>query len=278
MQLTNPIGVFDSGVGGLSVLRHLQHTLPNENLIYIADQVHVPYGSRERAEILYLSEGMTRFLLDNGAKIIVVACNTATAAALHALRQIFPGVPFVGMEPAVKPAALTTKTGKVGVLATQNTFASPRYANLMSRFAVDVQVYEDPCLGLVPLIEAGRIRDQETESLLNNVLNPMIQKGIDTLVLGCTHYPFVRPILEKIIIEKVGRNKIMIIDPAPAVAKQARKVGESRHLLSGSDSAGVVQLLTTGSAQRFSELSFQLSGQKFDVQQLSWRDGKLVSA
>ncbi len=188
-------------MGGLSVLRPIREIFPNEHILYFADQAHVPYGSRSLAEIRHFSEEITRFLLDQGAKIIVVACNTASAAALSSLRETFPEVAFVGMEPAVKPAALETRSGKVGVLATENTFSSPRYALLMSRFAQDVEVIENPCRGLVSLIEAGDIATGETEALLRRVLDPMLAAGVDTLVLGCTHYPFVRPLIEGIVDE-----------------------------------------------------------------------------
>ena len=278
MKATDPIGIYDSGLGGLSVLRHIQRSSPHERLIYFADQKHVPYGSRSLAEIRQFNAEITRFLLAQGAKIIVVACNTATAAGLSLLRETFPHVPFVGMEPAVKPAAQTTRSGKVGVLATENTFASPRYAQLMSRYAQNVHVYEDPCRGLVPLIEAGQFDTGETEQLLLHVLDPMLQEGIDTLVLGCTHYPFIRPLLEQIIIEKVGENAVTIIDPAPAVARQTRKLLAEQMLLAPEDQQGTVQLLTSASDQVLADLSAQLLDQQFEIGEVFWREGKLASA
>ncbi len=163
---TAPIGVFDSGVGGLSVLRHLRAQLPHENFIYIADQAHVPYGRRPLADIRALSEAVTQFLLTQNAKLIVIACNTVSGAALNSLRRTFPSLPFVGMEPAVKPAAAQTKSGKVGVLATAGTFESQRYLSLMHRFAKDVEVFENPCIGLVELIEAGQLDGADTTELL----------------------------------------------------------------------------------------------------------------
>ncbi|MEZ4515836.1 MAG: aspartate/glutamate racemase family protein [Chloroflexota bacterium] len=164
---SRPIGVFDSGVGGLSVVRHLQQRLPQENLLYFADQAHIPYGGRTVDEITAFSTAITRFLIDRQAKAIVVACNTATAAAIDALRVGFPDMPFVGMEPALKPAAAQTQTGKIGVLATPGTFASRRYAMLVDRFAKQVEVFEDPCVGLVSRIEAGRLADGETARILD---------------------------------------------------------------------------------------------------------------
>ena len=193
------IGIFDSGIGGLSVLRHIRSQLPAADLVYLADQAHVPYGVRTLAEIRHFSQEITRFLLAQGSDLIVVACNTASGAALTYLRETFPQTPFVGMEPAVKPAARQTRSGMVGVLATVSTFGSPRYAHLMARFARTIQVFEDPCLGLVPLIEAGKVDAMETAVLLRRILTPMLTAGVDTLVLGCTHYPFVQPVIERLV-------------------------------------------------------------------------------
>ncbi len=214
-----PIGVFDSGVGGLSVLRHLHAHLPHQNFIYVADQAHVPYGCRPLKEIRQLSENVVRFLLTKDAKMIVIACNTASGAALNSLRRTFPSLPFVGMEPAVKPAAAQTKSDKVGVLATTGTFESQRYAALMQRFAVGVTVFESPCSGLVELIEAGQVDGDETEQLLRHCVEPMMATGVDSIVLGCTHYPFIRPLLEKIC-----GSTINIIDPAPAITRQTARL------------------------------------------------------
>ena len=270
--------MFDSGVGGLSVLRHFWSKAPQENLIYIADQAHVPYGSRSLTEIKQFSEGITRFLVDQGAKIIVVACNTATAAALRHLREAYPAILFVGMEPAVKPAALTTRSGRVGVLATANTFASPRYAKLMSRFAQDVEVIEDPCLGLVPLIEAGQIDGREAEQLLRQVLIPMLDQGIDTLVLGCTHYPFVRPLIEQIIRDEAAEQDVTLIDPAPAVVRQTMTLLKERQLIAPLDQQGITRLFTTANPQPLVDLSWRLLVHQLPVAQLFWQDSDLSSA
>ena len=213
------IGIFDSGIGGLSVLRPLRDLLPHEPLIYLADQAHVPYGARPPAEICALSEAITRFLLAQGAELVVVACNTATAAALTHLRAVFPDVPFVGMEPAVKPAARLTKTGVVGALATANTFKSQRYASLLARFAEGVRLVENPCVGLVERIERGELATAETETYLRAILEPMLAEGVDVLILGCTHYPFVRPLLERI-----AGSEVVLVDPAPAVARQVARL------------------------------------------------------
>jgi len=184
---SDPIGVFDSGVGGLSVLREMRRELPHEHIIYFGDQAHVPYGSKSLLEVRQLSENVTRTLLGKGAKLIVVACNTASAAALHYLRETFPDTPFVGMEPAVKPAAEHTHTGKVGVLATPATFQGELYASVVERFAHGVTLYQDTLPGLVAQIEAGHLKGGKTREILENALKPMLAEGIDTVVLGCTH-------------------------------------------------------------------------------------------
>ncbi|MBK8985138.1 MAG: glutamate racemase [Chloroflexi bacterium] len=252
-----PIGVFDSGVGGLSVLRELQRLLPHEHLLYLADQAHVPYGTRPLAEVRQFSEAISRFLLAQDAKLIVVACNTASAAALTPLRQTFPDVAFVGMEPAVKPAARQTQSGRVGVLATATTFASERYADLMARYAGDVVVVEDPCRGWVDLIERGEIDTPEAMPLLTAVVQPMLTSGVDTLVLGCTHYPFLIPLLQRI-----SGPDVVIIDPAPAVARQVERVLRQQAGLNESGENGRTRLFTTSAAAVFSRQVWQLLGMK----------------
>lgn len=257
------IGIFDSGVGGLSVFRHIQQLLPEVDLIYLADQAHLPYGLRPAGQIEQFSEAITRFLLSQGAELIVVACNRATAAALNHLRATFPNVPFVGTEPAVKPAAQHTKSGKVGVLATIGTFESQRYASLMARFAANVVMLENPCLGLVELVEAGQLDSPETEALLRRCVDPMLAAGVDTIVLGCTHYPFIIPLLARI----AGRD-ITIIDPAPAVARQT-------HFLfgngSGRDTPPTIQTYTSGDPGRLANQIQAMLGQNLPVAQVSWQ-------
>lgn len=271
--VNRPVAVFDSGVGGLSVLRHLRAELPHEPIIYLADQANVPYGSRSLAEIRAFSEAITRYLLQLGAKIIVVACNTASGAALSYLRQTFPDMLFVGMEPAVKPAARQTKSGKVGVLATAGTFESQRYEALMARFGQGVDVFENPCLGLVDLIEAGNLGGMETETLLRACLAPMLAKGVDTLVLGCTHYPFVRPLLEKIVGPAVN-----IIDPAPAVVRQAIRLLRENDLLADGPAAPPIAALTTGQAARLADFAAQVLPFPVMVETAVWRGGQLHTA
>jgi glutamate racemase len=271
--VNRPVAVFDSGVGGLSVLRYLRAQLPHEQIIYLADQANVPYGSRSLAEIRAFSEAITQYLLKLDAKIIVVACNTASGAALTHLRQTFPGVPFVGMEPAVKPAAQQTKSGKVGVLATTGTFESQRYEALMARFAQGVDVFENPCRGLVDLIESGNLDGIETETLLRACVSPMLAEGVDTLVLGCTHYPFVRPLLEKI-----AGPDVTIIDPAPAVARQTARLLQQHELLADGPDVHPVVALTTGEAARLEQFVRRVLTFPVAVETAVWHNGQLVTS
>ena len=267
----SPIGIFDSGVGGLSVLRHIRAELPHETLLYIADQAHVPYGQRPLPQIRAFSEAISRALLNQGCQLIVVACNTASGAALTHLRHTFPGVPFVGMEPAVKPAAAQTRSGVVGVLATAGTFESQRYLSLMARFAGGITVLENPCHGLVERIEAGDIGSDATAALLRRCVQPMLAAGADTLVLGCTHYPFVQPLLEKIVTQET-KTAVAIIDPAPAVARQV--VRRLPHPAPATAS-GRTLAFTTGAAGRLRALSQGLLGGALTTKTAVWQEGQL---
>lgn len=212
------IGLFDSGVGGLSVWREVAEALPGQALVYFADQAYCPYGSRSLTEIRDRVERVARFLLQQGADLLVVACNTASAAALGHLREIFP-VPIVGMEPALKPAVEQTHSGRVAVMATPATFQGEPFARLMARFAHGVEVVLQPCPGLVEQVEQGDLHSPRTVDLLQRYLADLPARGVDELVLGCTHYPFLRPAIEQI----VGPT-IQVIDPAPAVARQVQRV------------------------------------------------------
>jgi glutamate racemase len=267
----SPIGVFDSGVGGLSVLMAIRQTLPGEDLIFLADQAHVPYGSRSLEEVCAFSEGITRFLLNREAKLIVVACNTASAAALHHLRQVFPQTPFVGMEPAVKPAAEQTRSGVVGVLATPATFQGALYASVIERFANGVTVLQDTCPGLVMAIEAGQLDGPEVKAILEKALHPMLMRGIDTVVLGCTHFPFVIPQIEEI----VG-PQVRVIDPAPAVARQVGRLLELHDLHTTSNNPGQMRFLTTGDPMKMDRLLPKLIGQHSLVHPAYWDAGQLA--
>lgn len=269
-----PLGVLDSGVGGLSVLVHLFRQLPAENMLYFADQAHIPYGPRPPEQIREFSAEITRFLLRGGAKAIVVACNTATAAALDYLRQRFPAIPFIGMEPAVKPAAQTTRSGKVGVLATPSTLNSHRYAGLMSRYAAGIQVYEDPCSGLVQLIEAGAVDAPQSRALLHRVVDPMLAAGVDTLVLGCTHYPFIRPLLQEIVGDGVA-----IIDPAPAVARHTQFVLQQHQLaVAPGGPQGDRRCFTSGSPQQLESMAALMLDDVCPAEHVRWQNNRLIGA
>jgi glutamate racemase len=264
-QSKSPIGIFDSGVGGISVLRATLEQMPEESVIYFGDQGHIPYGPRPMKQIRNFSEAITNFLLEKDAKIIVVACNTASAAALKYLREKFPDVQFVGMEPAVKPAAEHTQTGKVGVLATPATFQGALYASVVERFANGVELFQKTCPGLVQQIEQGNLDGEETRRILEDALLPMLEKNIDTVVLGCTHYPFVIPLIQQI----VG-NKVRVIDPAPAVAKQTRRLLEERGMKNQSELKGDVKFYTSGNPDALNSLLPMLLGESGDVHKVEW--------
>jgi glutamate racemase len=271
-EFTAPIGVFDSGVGGLSVLRALREQMPEENVLYFGDQGHIPYGPRPMEQIRDFSEAITNFLLERGAKIIVVACNTASAAALKHLRGRFPDVSFVGMEPAVKPAAEHTQTGKVGVLATPATFQGALYASVVERFANGVELFQSTCNGLVQEIERGNLDGEETRKILEEALLPMMEKNIDTVVLGCTHYPFVIPLIERI----VGEN-VRVIDPAPSVAKQVRRLLEAGGGKNPSMERGNVRFFTSGDPALLLSMLPVLLGEDGVIEKVEWLSDSLVA-
>jgi glutamate racemase len=260
------IGIFDSGVGGLSILRELQRLLPGQPKLFIADQAHVPYGPRPLEEVRQFSESITRFLLDRGAEVIVVACNAASAASLKTLRQHYPGVPFIGMEPAVKPAAEQTHSGVVGVLATPATFQGELYASVVERFASHVTLMQSTCPGLVQQIEAGNLDGRETRQILEEALNPMLQAGIDTVVLGCTHYPFVIPL-----IQSIAGDQVRVINPAEAVARQTGRVLEQYGTPAKVSGVVLPQLFSTSSTLlQLRQLANGFLPPETSVNQLCW--------
>jgi glutamate racemase len=217
----NVIGIFDSGVGGLTVLKELVIALPTHSFIYVADTKNCPYGPKGKDEITRLSAKITEFLIAKGCSTIVVACNTATAAAIDFLRLNY-SIPFVGMEPAVKPAALATITKSIGVLATAGTFNGRLYQETTSKYAKGINVHYQIGEGLVELVEQGKTNTEDAQNLLNKYIEPMLNQNIDHLVLGCTHYPFFIPLLKKIL-----PKNVQIVNPAPAVAKQTARIQES---------------------------------------------------
>jgi len=246
--MTSPdklIGMFDSGVGGFSVLNAIRRQMPAQPIIYLADQEHVPYGERHVDEIRNYSRAITRYLLAEGAQLVVVACNTASAAALHSLRDEFPDTPFVGMEPALKPATLSTKSGVVGILATPTTFQGELYASVVERFAGDVTILHNTCPGLVAEIEAGRLRGRKTRQILEEAIQPMLARGADTLVLGCTHYPFVLPL-----IRSIAGEQVTVIDPSPAIARRVKFLLEEKGILASGEQPGLLTICTTGDPRK----------------------------
>jgi len=264
------IGIFDSGVGGLTVLKAIRQLLPNETMVYFGDQVHVPYGLRPLEEVQAYSIKITQLLLDEGAKIIVVACNTASAAALVLLREQFPDILFVGMEPAIKPAAEYTKTGLVGVLATPATFQGALYASVVERFAGTVTLIQSTCPGLVQEIELGNLNGAYTRSILESVLKPMLQRGIDTIVLGCTHFPFVIPL-----IQEIAGMGIRVIDPAPSVARQVARLLDSSDMRTKYSGVGEIRFITSGVVSEFELLVPKLIGEGGKTQTAQWSNGEI---
>ncbi|MBI4322350.1 MAG: glutamate racemase [Chloroflexi bacterium] len=251
-----PIGVFDSGVGGLTILKEIEIQQPRENLLYLADTANCPYGAKTQEEIRRLAHGIVTFLLDQGAKLVVVACNTASVASLAYLRETFP-VPFVGIVPAVKPAALSTHNRRIGVMATNATFQTEIFDDLVQKFASDVVVLRQVCPGLVELVEAGEVDTERAERLLRQYLDPLLAQKVDALVLGCTHYPFLQPLIEKI----VG-SEVAVIDPAAAVARQVGRVLDARDLRTSRTQHGDVRFFTSGDASLLAQLLRKLTGRQ----------------
>ena len=264
-----PIGLLDSGVGGLSILREVRAQLPAEHLLYLADQAHVPYGPRSIEQVRAFSEGIARFLIAQGVKLIVVACNTASAAALHPLRAQFPDVPFVGMEPAVKPAASATRSGVIGVIATQATFQGELFASVVGRFAQGVRVETRACPELVRLAEAGETASPRARLAVRRCLAPLLEAGIDQLVLGCTHFPFLNEALQA----EAGPG-VTLVDPSPAVARQTGRVLRDLDALNPAGAPGTMTCYTTGQPDAFRAVLGTLLGVDLaalaDVRPAAW--------
>ncbi len=256
--MKDTIGIFDSGLGGLSIWQEIVSILPCESTLYFADSANCPYGQKSQDEIVDLSESITRFLAEKGAKIVVVACNTATTAAVAHLRSVF-SFPIVGVEPAVKPAALSSRSGKIGLLATQGTIESPFYNSTRERYASDVEVIARPGFGLVEAVENNSIYSVETEALLRRYIEPMMEAGVDKLVLGCTHYPFLIPVIKKI----VG-DKIDILDPAPAVARQCQHVLKETGLFTRENSASY-EFVSSGDSKKLDIFLRNITSLPFNI-------------
>lgn len=262
MIATQPIGVFDSGLGGLTVLREIRRLLPNEDLLYVADSAHAPYGEQSAAFIAARTLAITEFLLERGAKAIVVACNTATGAAAQLLRDRYP-LPVIAMEPAVKPALARTRSGVVAVLATRQTLASPRFAALLRRLETQVELVLQPCPGLVECVEAGDLNGERTRALVREYLEPVLARGADTLVLGCTHYPWLTPL-----IQELAGAEVQILDSGGAVARQVQRRLSEAELLAPAERVGCEQFWTSASPSRMQPLLARLWGREVPV--LHW--------
>lgn len=255
-----PIGIFDSGVGGTSIWKEINMLLPNENTIYLADSANAPYGLKGKDAIINLSIKNTEYLINEGCKLIVVACNTATTNAIDVLRKIY-NIPFIGIEPAIKPAALNTQTKTVGILATKGTLSSELFHKTIDLFASNIKVIERIGEGIVELIENGQLNSEAMRTLLKVYLKPMIDANIDYLVLGCTHYPYLIPLLVELL-----PNHVKIIDSGEAVARQTRAVLEKYDFLNISPKKGMHQFFTNGTP----EVMASLLDNKFEVKRLDF--------
>jgi glutamate racemase len=254
-----PVGVFDSGVGGLSVLRALRHELPHEHFLYVGDSGCAPYGDRSTAFVVERAVTITDFLVHRRAKAVVVACNTATAAAVASLRERF-AIPIVAIEPAVKPAASRTRSRVVGVLATTATLESPNMGKLLANYGSDVDFVIQPCPGLADQVEKGELASDATRALVRRYVRPMVDKGADIVVLGCTHYPFLRAI-----IQEIAGPTVDVIDPATPVARELHRRLESEGLLNESAARGTEEFWTTGKVEVVEPIVQQLWGVNANV-------------
>jgi len=263
---SSPIGVFDSGVGGLSVLREIRRELPHERLLYVADSGYAPYGDRPPEFIQARATAITRALIGLGAKAIVVACNTATGAAVETLRQTF-SLPIVAIEPAVKPAAAATRSGVVGVMATSVTLASTNLLRLVGQYPAPGGTMMQACPGLVEQVEQGDLDTPATRALVAQYVQPLVSAGADTIVLGCTHYAFLEPLIR----EAAGPG-VTVIDPAPAVARELRRRLSLATLLAPDSVVAAEHYWTTGDVAQATRVVGQLVGYPVMVEQL--RDGQ----
>ena len=242
------IGIFDSGVGGLSVFREIRKVLPEQSYIYYSDNAHCPYGEKSREYIIDRTRAITQMLIEKGCEIIVVACNTATAAAISTLREEFP-IKFIGMEPAIKPAAQATKTGVVGVLATAGTLKATKYIDTRAKWAQNVKIVEHIGQGFVELVENGSVCGPASETTVSASLKPLLDAGADTIVLGCTHYPFLIDTIKKVASETYPDREITVIDPAPAVARHLVEVMAEEDIEPVSKEGYQIELLASGTQE-----------------------------
>jgi len=256
------IGVFDSGVGGLSVLADIHQLLPNEQLVYVADSAFMPYGCKSEQLVQQRSLEIAAFLAAKPCKAIVVACNTATAASVHLIRDTYNGS-VIGMEPAIKPAVVHSRNKVIGVLATRNTVNSEKFNRLTGRFSDQAQVIVQPCPGLVEQIESGDINGQTIKAMLNRFLQPLLEQGIDTLVLGCTHYPFIMPL-----IRSITGDAIQIIDAGDAIACELQRQLHSRDLLAATHTIPSIEFWSSGDIADVQPIMSRIWGQDITLNRL----------
>lgn len=261
-QNNQPIGIFDSGVGGLTVWRELVKSLPHESVIYYADSANCPYGSKDKETVIKLVRRVVDFLILKECKAIIVACNTATAAAIDFLRANY-NIPFIGMEPAVKPAALESKTKSIAVLATEGTFNGKLYTETSRKYAKDVVLNIKVGDKLVDIVEKGMINEPSTENHIRTLINPLIDKNIDHLVLGCTHYPFLIEVLEKVL-----PKNVKIIDPAPAVVRQTMRVLGQFDLLNLQKIEPFYNFYSSGEFTILENLLREITNKNYSVEQV----------
>ena len=259
-QRNAPIGVFDSGLGGLSVWRELDAMIPAEDALYIADSAYVPYGTRSPEEIRGRSIAVTQFLIDRGVKLGVVACNTASAIAIDDLRATFPEMKFVGLEPAVKPAVGMSLTGRVGVLATPRTVSGDRLRVLIEHWADGVQVHSIAANGMVELVESGVLLGEQVDTVLSPILDPLLEQQVDVIVLGCTHYPFLRDA-----IEAYTGPGVRVIDSGEAIARRTMNLLQADRMLHERGVLGSLNMFTTGDAEGASRVASKLLGRELEV-------------
>jgi len=262
MHSSQPIGIFDSGIGGLSVLEHIRELLPEDDLLYVADNQHLPYGNKSTDFVKQRSVTITEFLLQQGVKSIVVACNTATAAAIATLRQHFT-LPIIGMEPGLKPGIQQSRNGQIAILATEGTLGSDKFQSLMQRHRGDADVLIHPCHGWVELVESQQPDTQEIQAAVEKQILPLLRNSVDTLVLGCTHYPFL-----KNVITAIAGEKIQIIDTGPAVARHLQRRLTAEGLLNGKGRPGREYFWSSATDGRLENVVSRLRGKSCQVLRL----------
>ena len=256
MSNNNPIGLFDSGMGGLSVWREIRAALPQESLIFLGDGVRCPYGSRPEAEVLQFTVEAAERLIAEGCKLIVIACNTATAVAIDTLRESYPNIPFVGLEPAIKPAALTTKSGIVAVLATKRSLEGKLFLHTSEKYADKVQIIKSVGEGFVEIVEQGDENTPAAEAAVRRVVEPIIEAGADKIVLGCTHYPFLRKTIEGV----VGGRDVEIIDSGSAISRRVSQLLDEHNLRAAEGNTPDYRFITLGDENYLKQLQRRAYG------------------